>query len=76
MKLRPSVPSSLILLALILVAGCATGALWPVNSFLLNFLTGFIETLCAILIVASVVWGACAFYVLIASRMHALGRRH
>ena len=39
-------------------------------SFLLNFSTGFIETLFAILISASLVWGACTLYVLV---VHLLG---
>lgn len=76
MKLHFSVPGSLILLGLILVVGCATGALWPVHSFLLDFSTGFTEALLAILIIASVVWGACTFVALVACRLHPLGRRH
>jgi hypothetical protein len=76
MKLHLSVPNSLILLGLILVVGCATGTLWPVHSFLLDFSTGFTEALLAILIVASLVWGACTFSVLVARRLHTSGRRH
>jgi hypothetical protein len=76
MKLHLSVPNSLILLGLILVVGCATGTLWPVHSFLLDFSTGFTEALLAIVIVASLVWGACAFSVLVARRLHTSARRH
>ena len=65
MKLHLSVPTSLILLGIILLFGCVTGTLWPVHSFLLNFSTGFIETLFAILISASLVWGACTLYFLV-----------
>jgi hypothetical protein len=63
MKFHLSAPSShsLLLLATILV-GWSTGVLWPVNGFLLKFFIGFIETLVAILIVASVVWCATTFY--------------
>jgi hypothetical protein len=59
MKFHLSAPSShsLLLLATILV-GWSTG----VNGFLLKFFIGFIETLVAILIVASVVWCATTFY--------------
>ena len=65
MKLHLSVRSShsLILLGIIFI-GWSTGVLWPVNRFLLNYLVGFIVTLCAILIVASVVWCASTFYIL------------
>lgn len=65
MKLHLSVRSShsLILLGTIFI-GWSTGVLWPVNGFLLNYLVGFIVTLCAILIVASVVWCASTFYIL------------
>jgi hypothetical protein len=76
MKPHLSVPSSLILLGIILVVGCATGTLWPVHSFLLDFSTGFTEALLAILIIASLIWGACTFSVLVVRRLHALGRRH
>jgi hypothetical protein len=76
MKLHLSVPGSLILLGLILVIGCATGALWPVHSFLLDFSTGFTEALLAIFFIASLVWGACAFSALLVRRVHASGRRH
>ena len=65
MKLHLSVRSShsLILLGTIFI-GWSTGVLWPVNGFLLNYLVGFVVTLCAILIVASVVWCASTFYIL------------
>ena len=65
MKLHLSVRSShsLILLGTIFI-GWSTGVLWPVNGFLLNYLVGFIVTLCAILIVASVIWCASTFYIL------------
>lgn len=65
MKLHLSVRSShsLILLGIIFI-GWSTGVLWPVNGFLLNYLVGFIVTLCAILIVASVIWCASTFYIL------------
>ena len=76
MRLHFSVPSSLSLLGLILIVGCATGALWPVHSFLLDFSTGFTEALLAILIIASLVWGACTFSALVARRLQASGRRH
>jgi len=76
MKLHLSVPNALILLGLILVVGCATGTLWPVHSFLLDFSTGFTETLLAILIIASLVWGACTFSVQVSRRLHTSGRRH
>ena len=64
MKLHLSVWSrhSLIFLGIIFI-GWSTGVLWPVNGFLLNYLVGFIVTLCAILIVASVVWCVSTFYV-------------
>jgi hypothetical protein len=76
MKLRLSVPTSLILLGIILLFGCATGTLWPVHSFLLNFSTGFIETLFAILISANLVWGACTLYVLVVRFLGASGQHH
>src|SRR4029077_5758381 len=76
MKLHLSVPTSLILLGIILLFGCATGTLWPVHSFLLNFSTGFIETLFAILISASFVWGACTLYVLVVRLLGASGQHH
>lgn len=74
MKLHLSVPTSLILLGIILLFGCVTGTLWPVHSFLLNFSTGFIETLFAILISASLVWGACTLYVLVVHLLGASGQ--
>jgi len=55
---------ALTLLGVILI-GCATGALWPVNRFLLEFSVGLIGTLLAILIFASLVWAACALYILV-----------
>jgi hypothetical protein len=65
MKLRLSVPSSRPLSLLVtILAGCATGVLWPVNGFLLKFVLGFSEALLAILVVAGVVWCASTFYVL------------
>jgi hypothetical protein len=67
---------SLALLALILLVGCVNGTLWPVHSFLLNFSTGFIEAMVAILVSASLVWGACTFYVLIARLLRASDRRY
>jgi hypothetical protein len=76
MKLHLSVPTSLILLGIILLFGCVTGTLWPVHSFLLNFSTGFIETLFAILISASLVWGACPLYVLVVHLLGASGQHH
>jgi hypothetical protein len=45
-----------------------------VHSFLLNFSTGFIETLFAILISASLVWGACTLYVLVVHLLGASGQ--
>ena len=38
---------SLIFLGIIFI-GWSTGVLWPVNGFLLNYLVGFIVTLCAL----------------------------
>jgi hypothetical protein len=60
----PTTSRALTLLGVIL-SGCATGVLWPVNIFVLKFSVGFIGTLSAILIIAGLVWGACAFYVLV-----------
>jgi hypothetical protein len=47
-----------------------------VHSFLLNFSTGFIETLFAILISASLVWGACTLYFLVARLLGTSGQHH
>jgi hypothetical protein len=60
----PAVPRALTLLGIIL-SGYATGVLWPVNSVLFNFFVGFIGTLFAILIFATLVWAACALYILV-----------
>jgi hypothetical protein len=62
------------MLGIILLVGCATGALWPVHSFLVDFSAGFVETLCLILILATLVWGVCAFYILAAQRLRASSR--
>jgi hypothetical protein len=75
MKLHLSVPTSLLLLGIILLVGCVNGTLWPVHSFLLNFSTGFAETLLVILISASLIWGACTLYVLVLRLLRAAGRR-
>jgi len=75
MKAHLSVPGSLIVLGLILVVGCATGTLWPVHSVLLDFSTGFTGALLAIFIIASLMWGACTFSVLVVRRLHASRRR-
>jgi hypothetical protein len=67
MKLRlstPAVSRALTLLGIIL-SGYATGVLWPVNSVLFNFSVGFIGTLFAILIFATLVWMVCALYILV-----------
>ncbi len=67
MKVHRSTPAptpALILLA-IMIIGSATGVLWPVNSFLLKFLAGVIVTLFAIPIIASLLWGASTFAILV-----------
>jgi uncharacterized protein YqgC (DUF456 family) len=60
----PAVSRALTLLGIIL-SGYVTGVLWPVNSVLFNFSVGFIGTLFTILISASLVWAACALYILV-----------
>jgi|GEM_PF-3201346 len=64
MQLHLSIPTlsrALTLLGIIMI-GCITGVLWPVNSFFLKFGIGFIGTLFAILFIASFVWGAITIY--------------
>ncbi|MGA9083681.1 MAG: hypothetical protein WB390_14615, partial [Pseudolabrys sp.] len=76
MKPHLSVPTSLTLLGIILLIGCATGVLWPMNDSLLNFSAAFVGTLFTILIIASLVWGACEFYFLIARCLRVSDRRY
>jgi hypothetical protein len=54
-------PSPALTLLAIIVIGSATGVLWPVNSFLLEFLSGCIFTLFLIPIIACLVWTASTF---------------
>jgi hypothetical protein len=50
--------------------------LWPMNDSLLNFSAAFVGTLFTILIIASLVWGACEFYFLIARCLRVSDRRY
>jgi len=67
MKFHETIPTlsrALTLLAIV-AFGVATGVLWPMNSFLLKYLSAFVGSLLCTLAIAGLVWCALTLYVLL-----------